>query len=65
MEAGKTFEERRERRAAEMFEKAATHAGSRPLEKKKTSLEDLRHAWKRPGPDKIKTLIDSGTEAGT
>lgn len=65
MEAGKTFEEKgANEEAAEMFEKAAAHAGSGAGERRKLLLKTADMLGKAGEPDKIKTLIDSGTEAG-
>ena len=65
MEAGKTFEEKgANEEAADMFEKAATHAGGGAEERRKLLLKTADMLAKAGKPDRLTTLIDSGTEAG-
>jgi len=65
VEAGKTFEEKGAHlEAAEMFEKAATHAVSGAEEKIKLLLKTSDMLEKAGEPGRLKTLIDSATEAG-
>lgn len=65
MEAGKTFEGKGEYfEAADMFEKAATHSVSGAEERRKLLLKAADMLEKAGEPDRLKTLIDSATEAG-
>ena len=58
MEAGKTFEEKgANEEAAEMFEKAATHAGSGAGERRKLLLKTADMLGKAGEPDKIKPSL--------